>query len=194
MLDHFVLGAREVANIEIEKIYLEDIPIENYRYANRSGAGEHEVEFAKLCHQISGEIDGLVLATPTYNFSVPAHLKNFIDRSRCFALDFSQKTALGQPVGRLGHIRTYFLVSGGIPNWSQKILFFAFPPFWLRGLFLYMGAKVLGAYYSGDVETFKNDRILKKCRKKGKKFALQVLQGRGNGILENIFWRPPEVE
>lgn len=193
MLDNFILGMQEIEHIEIEKIYLEDIPIDFYKYENRLGPQEHEVEFAKLCHKISNGINGLVIATPTYNFSVPAHLKNFIDRGRCFALDFENKTRLGQPVGKLSHLKTYFLVSGGTPKWAETILFFAFPAFWLRGLFLYFNAKVMGAFYSGDVSAYQNKKVLDKCHKKGKKFAKQVLRNKNQGILERIFFRPPQV-
>lgn len=193
MLDYFILGMREIKNIEIEKIYLEDIYIDLYKYENSTGPREDEKEFARLGQKISHEISGLVIATPTYNFSVPAHLKNFIDRIRYFALDFSKKNKLGQPVGKLGHLKTYFLVSGGTPNWAEKILFFTFPAFWLRGLFLYFNAKVMGAFYSGDIETYKNQKILKKCFKKGKKYANQVLRNKKQGILENIFFRPPQI-
>lgn len=194
MLDNFILGMREVKGIEIEKIYLEDIPIDLYRFENSDGPRDDEVEFGKLGQKISNEISGLVISTPTYNFSVPAHLKNFIDRSRYFALDFSKKNKLGQPVGKLGHLKTYFLISGGTPNWAEKILFFTFPAFWLRGVFLYFDAKVMGALYSGDIKTYQNQKILQKCFKRGKKYANDVLYRKKQGILENIFFRPPQVK
>jgi multimeric flavodoxin WrbA len=194
MLDSFIAGMREVKGVEIEKIYLDDIPIDIYKHENSKGTKEHETKLKELSEKIFTEISGLVIATPTYNFAVPAHLKNFIDRMRFFALDLNKKNKLGQPVGLLGHLKTYFLVSGGTPNGAQNILFFAFPPFWLRGVFLYYNAKVMGAYYSGDVKTFQNKKILAKCQKKGKKYAEKVLKHKAQGILENIFWRPPQVD
>jgi len=192
MLDSFIAGMKEVPDIEVEKIYLEDIPINNYNYNNSKGPQENEQLFKQLTDKINNEASGLVIATPTYNFSVPAHLKNFIDRIRFFALDFKDKNNLGQPSGMLGNLKTYFLVSGGTPNWAEKILFFTFPPFWLRGVFLYFNAKVLGAYYSGDIETFNNKKILQKCFKKGRIYAKKVVKQKGQGILENIFWRSPQ--
>ncbi|OGI63364.1 hypothetical protein A2818_01495 [Candidatus Nomurabacteria bacterium RIFCSPHIGHO2_01_FULL_40_12] len=193
MLDYFILGMKEVSGIEVEKIYLEDILINTYTYENREAPTDNEREFKKLTQKITNEISGLIIATPTYNFSVPAHLKNFIDRIRFLALDFKRKNKLGQPAGMLGHLNTYFLVSGGTPNWAEYILFFAFPAFWLRGVFLYFNAKVMGAFYSGDIKTFQNSKILNKCFKKGKKYAQKITQKRGQGILENIFWRPPQI-
>ena len=193
MLDNFIFGMKEISDIEVEKIYLEDIPIDNYKHENSKGTKEHEQKFKDLSEKITKEISGLVIATPTYNFSVPAHLKNFIDRMRFFALDLTKKNKLGQPVGMLGNLKTYFLVSGGTPNWAEHILFFTFPSFWLRGVFLYFNARVMGAYYSGDVKTFQNKKILKKCFRKGKHYALKVKKHKDQGVLENIFWRPPQI-
>lgn len=194
ILDSFIEGIREFSkNIEVTKKYIIDIPIEAYRYENGAGPMEYEEDFKKLTEDITSS-DGLIVATPTYNFAVPSELKNFIDRIRCIALDMSKRNKFKQPVGKLGHISTYFLVSGGTPKWAQKVLFFAFPPFWLRAVFLYYGAKCFGAYYTGDVKTFENQRILKKCKKLGFKYARKVSACHGNRILERIFWRPPQVD
>lgn len=193
MLDHFIEGMRGVEGVEVEKIYLGDVPIDYYSFENSKGPGLHEDKFAQLVEKIKSS-KGLVIATPTYNFSVPAHLKNFIDRIRFIALDLGEKNRLGQPKGKLGYLSTYFLVSGGTPVWAEKILFFAFPPFWLRGVFLYFGAKAMGAIYTGDIRSFENHFIHAKCEKAGKKYAKDLLAGRRHGILEDIFWRPPQVK
>lgn len=193
MLDYFISGMKEIENIEIEKIYLEDIPIHMYKYENSLGPETDEQLFKELTEKIKNS-SGLIIATPTYNFSIPAYLKNFIDRIRFFALDFKNRNKIGQPKGMLRGLKTYFLVSGGTPNWAEKILFFTFPPFWLRGVFLYFNAKVIGSYYSGDVETFKNKKVLEKCFKKGKNYAEKIIKQKDHGVLENIFWRPPQDE
>jgi NAD(P)H-dependent FMN reductase len=126
MLDYFIEGIKEVSDLSVEKIYLNDMEIDHYTYENSKGPLPHEEKFAELCDQITRS-GGLVIATPTYNFSVPAQLKNFIDRIRFISLDLTKKNALGQPVGLLQHLRLYYLVSGGTPTWAEKILFFAFP-------------------------------------------------------------------
>ncbi|MEY2702596.1 MAG: hypothetical protein RLY43_1232 [Bacteroidota bacterium] len=193
MLDAFLSGVAIVDNVDYEKIYLEDIFIENYRFENRLGPAEDEKDFSELVNKIKSA-DALVIAAPTYNFSVPAHLKNFIDRMRFFALDMDKKNLLKQPVGKLGYLKTYFIVSGGTPNWAQKILFFAFPPFWLRGVFLYYGAHVLGSIYSGNVKSFENQSVLSRAMSKGIKFAQHIKRGKGNRIPEKIFFRPPQID
>lgn len=193
MLDHFIGGVEEVSGVQIEKIYLSDIPIDYYSHENSESVGAQEEKFGELIEKIK-QAKGLVIATPTYNFSVPAHLKNFIDRLRFIALDLGEKNRLGQPKGMLGYLSTYFLVSGGTPTWAQKIIFFTFPPFWLRGVFLYFGAKVMGAIYTGDIRSFENHSVHMKCQKAGRKYAKDLLAGRRHGLLEDIFWRPPQVK
>jgi FMN-dependent NADH-azoreductase len=193
MLDAFIAGARTVEGVTVEKIYLADIPIEHYSFENRLGPTATETAFGELTTRMQAA-QALVIATPTYNFSVPAHLKNFIDRMRFFALDMNDRNALKQPRGKLSYLKTYFLVSGGTPQWAQKLLFFAFPPFWLRGVFLYYGAHVLGAIYTGNVAGFTDERLKAKCQKQGTKFARQVLQGRTNRLPERIFFRPPQID
>lgn len=196
MMDNFLTGIQNAdknSSIEIQKINLSEIFIENYSYQNSRGAQENEKDFAELTEKIKSSADALIISTPTYNFSVPAGLKNFIDRIRFIALDLENKNIMNQPIGKLGQLKVYFLVSGGTPSWAQKILFFAFPPFWLRGVFLYYGAKCMGAFYSGNIKTFQNQRILNKCQKLGYKFAKKLLAGKNHGILERIFWRPPQI-
>lgn len=193
MLDSFIEGLQTHKNIEVEKVYLDSIPIDTYTFQNCTGPQEHEVEFKKLTEKIKN-VQGLVIATPTYNFSVPSHLKNFIDRLRFFALDMNHKNALSQPVGQLEYLKTYFLVSGGTPNWAQKILFFAFPPFWLRGVFLYYASICLGAFYTGDTKSFSNKKVQLKCKKEGIKYGKKLIKNADNSVLEKLFWRPPQKD
>lgn len=190
MLDAFIKGVKK-ENIEIEKIYLSDIHIETYSFSNSFGPTESEPQFKELLEKLKCT-QGLVIATPTYNFSVPAGLKNLIDRLRCIGLDMKNKNIIGQPQGILTHLKTYFLVSGGTPKWAQTILFFAFPAFWLRAVFLYYNSQCYGGYYSGDIATFKNQRILAKCEKIGVRYARKLKKNASHSILENLFWRPPQ--
>jgi FMN-dependent NADH-azoreductase len=191
MLDAFLEGCLTIPGVEIEKYYLNDIPFDLYRHEISKGPQENEPEFKDLLDQIQNS-QALVISTPTYNFSVPAQLKNFVDRIGFMSLDYSKRNKIDQPVGKLRYLRTYFLVSGGTPRWAEIILFFAFPPFWLRGVFLYYGAEVMGAYYSGDLQTYKNQKILQECKKRGVRFAKGLVSGRRRGFLERIFFRPPQ--
>ncbi|OGJ05993.1 hypothetical protein A2387_03955 [Candidatus Nomurabacteria bacterium RIFOXYB1_FULL_36_10] len=60
-------------------------------------------------------------------------------------------------------------------------------------MFLYFGAKVLGAFYTGNIKAFEDKVILNKCIRKGEKYANMVQAKKGNSILERIFWRAPQV-
>lgn len=171
MLDNFILGVRdENENIHIDKVYLNDIYFEYYSHNNSEGPVEGEEEFAELMSKIK-EYKGIVIATPTYNFSVPAKLKNLIDRMKPIALDSENENIVGQPTGKLKNKDVCFLISGGTPKIVQSFIFFLFPGFWLKAVFAYYGAHYTKSFYSGDVETFKNKKILNKCRKMGKRFA-----------------------
>jgi multimeric flavodoxin WrbA len=193
MLDHFIRGMKKRARnkLKVEKVHLNDIPIDFYAYENSKRPGPHEKEFAELCEKIQNS-SALVIATPTYNFSVPAGLKNFVDRIRFLALDMENKNKFGQPKGKLKYLRFYSLASGGTPKWAQKIIFFAFPCFWLRGVFLYFGANHIGSYYSGDINTFRNKKILAVCERRGMKFAEKVIMEKPKSILKAMFWRAPQ--
>jgi len=176
MLDNFILGINNSGkdDVTVEKFYLEDVHFDHYQYENRFGPTENEPDFAVLADKMK-EADGIVIATPTYNFSVPARLKNLIDRIRFIALDLDKKNILGQPSGKFKKHRMFFIVSGGSPNYIQKILFFLFPIFWLRTVFMYYGSFKINSFYSGDVKTFQSKLILEKCFKKGEKFIKKIL-------------------
>lgn len=193
MLDAFIEGMSECDQVAVEKIYLNDILIDYYSHKNSKGVGEHEAGFKNLIEKIQ-QSSGMVIATPTYNFSVPANLKNFIDRIRFISLDLEKINWLRQPTGKLDHLRVFFLVSGGTPAWAETILFFAFPAFWLRAVFLYYRAQCLGAYYSGDIRTFANTKKLEICKKLGRRYAKKIVRRGPQGILERLFWRPPQDE
>lgn len=176
MLDNFISGIENFGKdlVSIEKFYLEDIRFDHYEYNNRLGATENEKDFAELAEKMR-TADGIVIATPTYNFSVPASLKNLIDRIRFIALDTEKKNILGQPVGKFKKHKMFFLVSGGTPNFIQKILPILFPNLWLRVVFMYFGTFNIKTLYSGDIKTFQNKKVLLKCFKKGEKFAKRLL-------------------
>lgn len=183
MLDHFLIGINKNLdhNQKIEKIYLQDIHIEKYKYENGSQPMNHEQDFYKLTQKIK-YADGLIISTPTYNFSVPADLKNFIDRIRFMALDLKELNILNQPNGKLKNLNLFFLVSGGTPNFAKKFLFFLYPDFWLKIVFLYYGSKKMKSFYSGDKETFKNQRILNEIEKLGHNYFKKLNNKKYNNI------------
>lgn len=178
MLDAFIDGIKETNLAEVHKVYMNDIEMDHYCHINREGAMDHEDEFKKLIEEIMSS-DGLVVATPTYNFSVPAGLKNLIDRMSFMSLDYRKLNWLKQPTGRLHFLKNFYLVSGGTPTLAQKLLFFLFPPFWLKVVFKYYGAKNIGSIYEGPLNSRRRStdlpKLMKKCRRAGKKYAKKLV-------------------
>lgn len=172
MLDSFIEGIKSARpEYDVEKFYIIDVPIAQYCFQNGdTPCRDDEPQFMELAEKFR-DADGVVIATATYNFSVPACLKNFIDRLRYVALDMKRRNALGQPVGMFTKHRMFFLVSGGTPKWFQKIAFFLFPPFWLRVIFAYYGVRKFGSFYTGNVRAFDSEKTLAKCKRMGRRWA-----------------------
>ena len=61
---------------------------------------DSETEFSNLISDIETS-QLLIIATPTYNFSVPARLKNLVDRLGFMALDYQNLNRFKQPSGKL---------------------------------------------------------------------------------------------
>ena len=181
MLDAFITGIKEVEGVDVQKIYTADINCEYYRFENKDGAQKNEEELQKLFDSIE-TAHGLVIASPTYNFSVPAGLKNIIDRMRPIALDMQNINIFKQPKGKLSYLKTYFIVSGGTPHYLQKILFVLFPPFWLSAVFKYYGARLGGSTYGGNFKeqnlAMNNEGLMRRIQKKGKKYAKRLRNGK----------------
>ena len=173
LLKYFLEGVSESSkDIKISTFDLKDFDFDFYCHACKTPLS-YESKFKDLMKGIE-EAQGLIIATPTYNFSVPAKLKNLIDRMGFMALDYQNLNKFKQPSGKLGYLKTYFIVTGGTPSWMKKILFPLFPAFWLQVVFWYYGAKRGGSFYAGGL-TFSNPaknhpKLLSKCKKLGKKF------------------------
>lgn len=184
MLDAFLSGVDDVQKevgesaLIFEKIYLNDLEISNYSFFNRVPDPAKEPQFVQLVDKIVAA-DGVVIATPTFNFGVPAALKNLLDRLSYKALDPKKLNWMGQPTGQLKNIRAYYLVTCGTPRFLQLIAFFLFPAFWLRVVFWYFGAKSWGSTYGAGLNAKNlakdNLKLLAKCRRAGVRFALRQL-------------------
>ena len=145
-----------------EKIILKEVDIEYYSHKYRYSKLE-EVQFLGLIEKIkSAEI--LLIATPTYNFWVPAKLKNLIDRIWFISLNYKKVNKFWQPEWILGK-KTYFLVTWWASNLTQKFLFMLYPIFWLRFIFAYYWAKniwkiyIWWLSYTNHIKNIKNQNI-----------------------------------
>jgi len=178
LLETFLEGVVSVRpETEIKKTYLYDLECAPFSHDTKLPL-ECENHFAILGEKLK-TASGVVIATPTYNFGVPGRLKNFIDRLGYMALDYKNLNVLGQPKGQLGHLRTFFIATGGTPNGVARILFILFPPFWLSVVFKYYYARLGGSLYEGEL-TFRHPakdqpKLLKKAHKRGVRYAKKYL-------------------
>jgi len=85
--------------------------------------------------------DGVIIATPIWNFSVPAHLKNFIDRIGGFALDEATHSK-----GQLNGKPFYLIFTGGAPIAAWKFMLHV-TTMHLPQSIKYYGGVVLGRHY-----------------------------------------------
>ena len=178
MLDAFIEGAKSAdVNPTIEKLYLYDLNIPYYEFARRvplDTPEEHDIKM--VADKIMGA-QGLVIATPTWNFGVPGKLKNLFDRLGYVGLDYKKMNWLSQPTGQFTHLHTFFPLAPYHPL-LKKLLFPIFPPLWLSVAFLYYGGKLGGSIFGGGLggaHTSKSDlRLMARCREAGVRFAKKI--------------------
>lgn len=87
--------------------------------------------------------DGLVIASPVWNFSVPAHLKNLIDRMGSFGLDtetHSVSTLNGKP--------TFLIFTGGAPAVAWPML--KRTTSHVGAGLQYFGCSIVGTHFEGS--------------------------------------------
>lgn len=117
LADHFIEGMKTVEGVTFEKIRLKDLSLHHFTLADYAEeACEPDYQRIKALMQ---DAAGVIFATPVWNFSVPSHLKNLIDRMGTFGLD-SETHSKGQfkqkPFG--------LIFTGGAPMIAWKALMY----------------------------------------------------------------------
>ena len=132
------------------------------------------------------EADGVVIATPVWNFGVPAHLKNFLDWIGCFGLDSETRSK-----GTLGGKPFYYIFTGGAPAAAWKGLM-RFTTLFTRESIRYFGGTIAGVFYEGHctpgrgqfgLVVDKRTERLADARKAGKKFGDFAMKFKQTGVL-----------
>ena len=152
--------------IRLDKLKIDHFTIAHYEVDTDQGG-----DFNLIKDEIL-KADGVVIASPIWNFGVPAHLKNLVDRIGAFALDETHS------VGTLKGKPFYFIYTGGMPatGWPLLKRTTSFMDFGLQ----YFGATIIGRHFEGHCTAGKgifkevvSDRpeSLKTAKEKGKKFA-----------------------
>ncbi len=140
LADAFIEGMRTQGNTEVEKIRLKDLEIAHFTLKHYDSDYPQEEVFRSLQRKIE-EADGILIATPVWNFGVPAHLKNLIDRMGVFGLDAATRTR-----GMLRGKPFYLLFTGGSPKAAWTGLQRRTTSFLPIGL-KYFGGSIAGTYY-----------------------------------------------
>ncbi len=129
--------------------------------------------------------DGVVIATPIWNFSVPAHLKNLIDRMGAFSLD-PDSHSLGLLQGK----PFYLIYTGGTPFTAWPLM--KRTTSHVSVSLQYFGASILGMHFEPRCTlgsgTFglvvdKRPRSLAAVRRKGLAFLRSVQEFQRTGKL-----------
>jgi len=109
----FTQGIRQLGEVHITTKRLKDLSIEHFNLDYYEEQCTQEKDFCMI-RELIEKSDGVLVATPIWNFSVPAHLKNLIDRMGSFALDETRSQGIlnGKPF--------YLIFTGGAPTSAWK--------------------------------------------------------------------------
>lgn len=186
LADAFIEGMNRVTGVCHKKFRLKDMNIEHFTLAHyATHPRDHEDDFSKTVDYLIG-CHGVVIATPIWNFSVPAHLKNFIDRMGSFGLDSETHSK-----GQLNAKPFFLLYSGGAPMIAWKALMYL-TTLHVTEAIKYYGGTVVGRHFEARTVPGKGKfglvvdqrpASLERARKSGEKFATIVLHYAQNGEL-----------
>lgn len=169
----FAEGIAQVPGMTVGKMRLKDLTIDHFTLENYKKVCQTADDFCRVQESIETSC-GVVIATPIWNFSVPAHLKNFIDRMGAFALD-EETHSKGQLNGK-----PFFLIfTGGAPMIAWKALIHL-TTMHVSEAIKYDSGIVLGKHFEPKcmigrgkfgLVVDKRPESLERMRRKGKKFA-----------------------
>ena len=139
LADTFIQGIQQIDDVKVHKKQLKDLHIEHFNLDYYENDKEQEKDFCEL-QKLMEDAHGFVIASPVWNFGVPAHLKNFIDRMGSFALDESRSkgTLNGKPF--------YMIYTGGAPVPAWKGMMKKTTSYIPEGL-KYFGASYIGHHF-----------------------------------------------
>lgn len=189
----FTDGLLSEKGITVTKFRLRDLHIKHFtleRYAPQCEGKDDD--FCKMQDALQ-VADAVIIASPVWNFSVPAHLKNLIDRMGAFALD--QET---HSKGQLNAKPFYLIYTGGAPMIAWKALLYI-TTLHVSEAIKYYGGVVVGRHFEPKsmlgrgkfgLTVDKRPESLTLMHKEGKKFASIAKHYAENGSLplSNRLW------
>jgi len=142
LAQHFTAGLRKVPDVSVTTIRMKDLSLEQFSLKHYDGTTPEESDFRRLREEMHNA-HGLVIASPVWNFSVPAHLKNAIDRMGSFGLDATRSR------GTLKGLPFYLLFTGGAPVAAWKGML-ARTTSHIVHVLQYFGATHCGTHFEGS--------------------------------------------
>lgn len=184
LADRFMAGVRSVEGIVVEKVRMRDLSLGHFHlghYAEES----IEPDYLRVKECVEGAA-GVAFFSPIWNFSVPAHFKNLLDRMGAFGLD-AQTHSKGQFKGK-----PFALVyTGGAPMIAWKALMYL-TTLHVSEVLKYYGGAVVYRFFEprctagrGQFGLVVDQRpdTLRALEAAGKRFALIAQQYAKNGAL-----------
>jgi len=117
LADRFIEGIRSAGQMIVEKVRMRDLDLAHFTLA-QYGDARQEPDFLRV-RALMEAADGVAFFSPVWNFSVPAHFKNFIDRIGAFGsikATHSKGQFRGKPFA--------FVFAGGAPMIAWKALMY----------------------------------------------------------------------
>jgi len=140
LAEQFMVGLREVEYLHAQKVRIADLDIEHFSLQFYQSGTDQGEDFRRL-HGMIDKAKAIVIATPIWNFSVPAHLKNLIDRMGAFALDTETRNK-----GTLGGKPVFLIFTGGASDFAWNSMMEASTSN-VREAMKYFGATVTGTHF-----------------------------------------------
>lgn len=185
LADAFIEGIRSVNGANAEKVRLRDLKIDHFTIDSYRKACLSKDDFCILQGKIE-KAAGIVIASPIWNFSVPAHLKNVIDRMGAFALDEESHSK-----GQFRGLPFFFLFTGGAPVIAWKALMYL-TTLHVSEAMKYYGGTIVGRDFEPKCLPGKGQfglvvdqrpKTIDRMRRKGAHFAKLVLYRTQTGKL-----------
>ncbi|TSC79022.1 MAG: hypothetical protein G01um101425_868 [Candidatus Peregrinibacteria bacterium Gr01-1014_25] len=142
LAEAFARGMRRVPDTDVQVMRLKDMNIRHFTLEFYQPECRRDDDFCTLQDAFLAA-DGVVIASPIWNFSVPAHLKNAIDRLGAVALDVETRTK-----GLMRGKPAYFLFTGGAPKAAWKGLM-RFTTSHVQEALRYYHCTIVGTFFEG---------------------------------------------
>ncbi|MDB4978855.1 MAG: hypothetical protein JWM56_1041 [Candidatus Peribacteria bacterium] len=185
LAENFMTGMKSIDTLHVQAVKLREKNIEHFTLAFYDPKKDQGKDFQDIQHSIE-QAKGVVIVTPIWNFSVPAHLKNLIDRMGSFCLDSATHSK-----GTLGGKPFYLVFTGGSGNFVWNTVMENSTSH-VREAIKYFGGTVIGTHFeehcvnmdkSFGLVLDKRPEALEAAKKKGAEFGAIVKNFATTGAL-----------